>query len=448
MKKTNLLKQCKFIASRLCLLLLIGVLSSCQQDEEIIALDEENMEMDLLADTSQDKMYHDVHGKDGKLIGTLNNKLEYVDETGKVVAKTLDSNHEVGAVFYRRTKFGGTKQGKYFTNQGDIYITNSDFTTNLRTELRGVVVGPNCSVELYAEDNFVNKTKTIDGGQNGAYKHNLGTTSRNPKSAIIRCTSRATRKRFTGFLFQREDFRGRAIPFFKGSTDFKPHRVKGFNTGISSISMNGAANDDKGVTITDIDNPTTELPIVLHNDIDANFLHRLNDRRLKISYQTVVLKNNQIGPALAAFERDNGGVKESVTRVQLTSLCEASVQYCWSYNANYEIGTGTGAGFCTLVFANVKAALTALPTVTGTAEIVAAMNGFTFTAATGGALGTALGTFIAANPIAATAATVAIGSCLYSYYLATKIPSLQDCRDLRNECMDSHYFNKTNCTDC
>jgi hypothetical protein len=453
MKKTNVLKQCTFIVSRLCLLLLIGVVSSCQQDEEIIALEEENMEVDLLADTSQYKTYHDISGKDGEVIGRLNDELEYVNEAGDVVQKTSDTSEALGVVFYQHSSFNGTKQVKYHGGH-DLYLRNSSFVSALKTGITGVYVGPHCSVELYSQDNWGNKIRTINGGSDGYAVHYLGNQNDDTRSAIIKCDYVSARNRFLGFIHEHTNYSGRSIPLFTRTSSYIPNAIPGFtDVGISSVSMNRYHDNlnpikNAGVVITDANNPNTESPIILHNDIDIPHLQRLNNRRLIFDAKTVTLKNSQIAPAIAAFEIDNGGNKETITRDQLSYLCDNVVESCWAQNAKYEIGTGVGVTFCTVAFSQVKSALIAAQTYTGVPELIIAINDFGFTAVTAGALSTSMTTFMYANPYVATLATAGLAGCIYSYYKASQIPALQDCGDLRTKCMDTRYFHKTICSDC
>jgi hypothetical protein len=460
MKKTFVFKQCKFILSRLCLLLLIGVVSSCQQDEEIISLEEENMEVDLLADTTQYKTYHEITGKgssrwNGEVIGRLNNKLEAVNEAGDVIPKTSDWYGDLAVVFYQHDNFNGTKQAKYHYGS-DLYLANSSFPSSLRTGITGVYVAPGCTLRLYAQDYGGSLIRTIYAGSNGYSVHDLGSQNDDTRSAIVSCNSLAE-NRFLGFIHEHANYVGRSIPLFSRSSSYIPSDISGFNVGISSVSMNrhhdyNGVNRERGVVISD-DNNDSSLPILAHNDVDVPFLGRLNDRRLRFEPKTVA-KKSDTDIFINSYRTDNAGPKKSVTSVELNALCQPRFDACANSNGNYEFRSAVGVAACTAGFALLKSTVASIGTNTITTNTLTA----TITTlnisnvASVLALKAAMQGFIAANPfsviLALAAATAGSVGCFYILKAAANIANLPDCGNVKENCVSGRYGDTVTCSNC
>jgi hypothetical protein len=131
MKKTILIKQCKLIASRLFLLILIGFLSSCQHDE-IIALEEENIDTELITG--------DLKGSD----------MVYLGKDGKPVdSKSIHGNSKYSPLItlHDNDKFGGQKLVIFADTNTNTFINLGFYNFNDRTT--SLTVPPGCNVKMY-----------------------------------------------------------------------------------------------------------------------------------------------------------------------------------------------------------------------------------------------------------------------------------------------------------
>ena len=464
MKKTNLFKRYNSFIPKLSLVLLIGLLGSCQQEKEIIDLDDENIAMDLLVDTSQYKTYHKVFGKDGKVVGTLNDELEYVDENGSVTPKTSDTSESFGVAFYQHANFNGVKEVEYHGGH-DLYLRNSFFAPELQTGITGVYVGPHCSVELYAQDQWVNKIRTIDGGTNGTAVHYLGNQNDQTRSAIVRCDFEA-RDRFLGFVHEHENYTGRSIPIFTRSGTFRPNSISGFtDVNITSVSLNHYRDywdsPKSGVLITTPDDD--EIPVIAHKETDVPHLRRLNDdRQLLLGWfpdlsmyqpnydlQEAPKSNHEVNDFLQELKDNYTPMSQrtQVTKVELSNLCAEVRSECATANAKFE-SDGIVTGFvCATALSQVQTLMAAATTPTATQ--VAAIGSFRLLASgSGQAAGSAILAFVSANPVTATVLAAGVAGCIYAAHHAVKTPYLEDCREARQKCMDTYYYNTLNCTDC
>ncbi len=144
MKKTNVFKQCQLLVPKLFLLLLIGFLSSCQH-EEIIALEEENIDVEELT----------VEGDDPDMI--------FIGKNGEsFTEKTLVGDTRYTPLFTLHTDnyFWGRKLAIFAYSASNNSFNLTDYSFNDRVSSLTVPAG--CNVTVYEHTNSGGKSFNVN----------------------------------------------------------------------------------------------------------------------------------------------------------------------------------------------------------------------------------------------------------------------------------------------